>query len=101
MKNPIILGSIIIVFMLMMLPSISAAELSAEVESNKTQLIEQMQHMTIDEIREVIENLEIPYLLAIILSQLLYVLFAGPIRFILINLLYSIYNNNWSPSPPN
>ena len=59
MKRINIIGlSIVAVFVLLMTPSISAVQYNTAVESNKAQILQQMQSMNIDELREKIKNLD-------------------------------------------
>ena len=59
MRKKIVFGSLFAVFMLMMLPSIPAVEFNTVVESNRSQIIEQIRNMNIDEFRERIRDLDI------------------------------------------
>ena len=59
MKKKIIFGSLLAVFVLMVLPSVSAVEFNTAVETNKSQILKQLQDMTVDEFREKIKTLDI------------------------------------------
>ena len=49
MKTKIVIGCIAAVFLLMMLPSVSAVEFNTTVESNRSQILEQIRSMDINE----------------------------------------------------
>ena len=56
MKKKIVIGSPLAVFILVMLPSISAVEFNAVIEANRSQLLEQMQSVDLDELMEKVKG---------------------------------------------
>ena len=57
MKKKIIIGSLSAVFMLLMLPSVSAVEFNTVVETNKSQILEQIKNIDINEFKEKFQNI--------------------------------------------
>ena len=57
MKKKIIIGSLLAVFMLIMLPSIPAVEFNTVVESNKSLILEKYQNIDLDELKEKIKGM--------------------------------------------
>jgi len=58
MKTNRVIGSILAIFLLMMLPSVPAVEFTTAVESNKPQILEQIQGINVDEFKEKLKNLD-------------------------------------------
>jgi len=55
-KTKIVVGSLLAVFLLMMLPSVPAVEFNTVVETNKSNLLEEIQNIDIDELKEKLKN---------------------------------------------
>ncbi len=59
MKKKIIFGSLLAVFLMMMLPAVPAVEYNTAIEVNESHLFEEIQSMNIDELKEKILNLNV------------------------------------------
>jgi len=58
MKIKIAIGCIVAVFILLMVPSISAVEYNSAVETNRSQILQQLRSMTVNELNEKFEILK-------------------------------------------
>ena len=58
MKTKIVIGCILTVCILMMVPSISAVQYTTVVETNRSQILQQLQSMTVNQLREKFEILK-------------------------------------------
>jgi len=67
MKKKIILGSLLAVFILMMLPAVNAVEYNTVAKANKSNLFEQIKDMDIEQLKEQLNNNDTPSKLKIIL----------------------------------
>ncbi len=59
MKKKIIFGSLLAVFLMMMLPAVPAVEYNTAIEVNEAYLLEEIQNMSIDELKEKILNMNV------------------------------------------
>jgi len=59
MKKKIIFGSLLAVFLMMMLPAVPAVEYNTAIEVNESRLFEEIQNMNIDELKEKILNMNV------------------------------------------
>ena len=57
MKTKLIIGSILAIFILLMVPSVPAVEYNVAIETNKTTLIEELQTIDIDELEQRLKNI--------------------------------------------
>ncbi len=62
MKQKIIFGSILSVFILMILPSIPAVEYDAAVEANESNIIDKLQDISVTDFKEMIQKMNMPEL---------------------------------------
>jgi len=59
MKKKLIFVSLLAVFLLSILPSVPAVEFSAAVEANESRILDELQKMNIDELKEKILNMNV------------------------------------------
>ena len=59
MRKKMIFVSLLAVFLMMMLPSVPAVEYNTAIEVNEAHLLEEIQNMSIDELKEKILNMNV------------------------------------------
>ena len=59
MKRKIIFGSLLAVFLMMMLPSVPAVEYNTAVEANETRILDELQNINLEELKVKIQSIDI------------------------------------------
>jgi len=59
MRKKMIFVSLLAVFLMMMLPAVPAVEYNTAIEVNEARLLEEIQNMSIDELKEKILNMNV------------------------------------------
>jgi hypothetical protein len=59
MKKKVIFGSLLAVFLMMMLPSVPAVEYNTAVEANESRILDELQNIDLDELKVKIQSIDI------------------------------------------